>query len=528
MITQRFHAGLIVLALAGSSSIANRPAFGFIDLHRPFDAAATVPADVSLYVHVLDAKSIREELADRPIAAWINSLTADGDFGDASALLARSLNVEQSELFDRLLGRRFTLIKRGESEWALTTDITGVRAGNLLQQLRVRIHDPKFGFAVSELPEQQVLIAVDGGELVVGPTAHPKLFMDQLALRSGRDRATNLRTLELRNCAELGPGRVGIYVRHDGLMGGASTIVADLDGDRVKLRHAAKFESAPFTHSVTNLTCDFSPVLAFEQTALAAFIQPTDIGDGPVETFLTASLSESLVSPAMRANMGSRRLTVLGEEEGKQLERPVDVLTTTFVTCLELKDPAKGVAELDQQMTKVTARLNQLADGTFLFEAPNVGRMKNREVREVDLSEASNWIGGGFPIMKNVSLAWTVAEGSPGGAAWFVVGSHRRSVDDVVKTLGQPAESCELMKGKFDSCGVGNGIRIGRHVSSWLDRAEDFAEAADVPAFNDSITLMSQLAGGLDTWRWQLARPSQNEMRLDVQIKLADRESAGE
>ncbi len=225
-------------------------------------------------------------------------------------------------------------------------------------------------------------------------------------------------------------------------------------------KQAAKFESAPFTHAVTKLTCDFSPVLAFEQSALVALIQPTDIGDGPVETFLTASLNESLVSPEMRANMGSRRITVIGEEEGRQLERPVDVLTTTFVTCLELNDPAKGVPQLDQQMTKVTERLNQLADGAFVFEAPAVGRLKNGDVRQVDLSEASDWFTGGFPIMKNVSLTWTVADGPQG--AWFVVGSHRRSVDDVVRTLGKPSETCPAMNGKFDSCGVGNGVRIGR------------------------------------------------------------------
>ena len=51
-------------------------------------------------------------------------------------------------------------------------------------------------------------------------------------------------------------------------MGGTSAAVADVKGDRLTIRHIAKFEHAPFNRGVTKLTCDFSPVLKFKDRAL--------------------------------------------------------------------------------------------------------------------------------------------------------------------------------------------------------------------------------------------------------------------
>jgi hypothetical protein len=194
------------------------------------------------------------------------------------------------------------------------------------------------------------------------------------------------------------------------------------------------------------------------------------------------------------------------------------------VSCLELKNRDGAIEQLDRQMIRLAKRVKELGKGTFLVQMPYTRGMRPDEPREVDLSPATEWISGGFPIMKNVSLNWTVADGPAG--SWFVIASERRSLDDVAGALKKECPSDHRLVGQFDSCGLGNGVRIARHLRSWCDHADQFAGPANAETFRSSVRMISDLAAGIKSCRWQLARPMPNDMKLDIEIQLAPPESS--
>src|SRR5262245_3176193 len=158
-------------------------------VYSPFDAAVLAPADVTAYIHVDHAADLRRQLANRPITQWVESLAAGGESSKAWTRLARSANLTDIELFDFVLGERFTLLARVESaaskrsdtsdrggdaqpgaaveadnhasatEWTLVTGVDQAKAAKILRQLKLHVLEPRAGFAIAELPEEDVLIA---------------------------------------------------------------------------------------------------------------------------------------------------------------------------------------------------------------------------------------------------------------------------------------------------------------------------------------------------------------------------------
>ncbi len=530
-VTQAMYLSALIVLL----SVAAPPADAASKQNDPFASAENLPADVAIYIHVRGASDIRRELFDRPIARWIDSIVSAGQIHKAWSSLATAARMDEGPLFDACFGRDVTLTVRQPNQWAVITEMDEHASLALLQKLKVRVREPHSGMSLAELPEQEILLARDGTRLVIGPSKQSSLFYEILPrlMEAHSNTKSLFRDPAMQDTQALGGGRIAAFIRHQQPLGGISKAVGDLDGDQLTIHHAARFENAPFSHDITRLTCDFSPAFMFEDRSLLALIQPTDGGDGPLETFFAASLGQNLLSQPMRANLGDRRLIVVSETEGRRLEKPVDLLNTTVVFCIQAKDAETAADQLDSQMLKITNRIDDLGKGSFLVPTPNILHRAPGEPREVDLSAASQWFTGGFPIMRNLSLSWSVAEGPQG--AWFVIGSQRQSLDEVVEVLkGQSAANSSFaagkaptpMFGKFENCGTGNGVRIGRHLRSWSDEAAQFVGPARQEEFRSTIRMMSDLAAGMQTCRWQLARPSTNEMRLEVQIKLAPPESA--
>jgi hypothetical protein len=506
---------LVAICLCGAVAHARQ---------SPFESASLFPADVKLYVSVKNAAALRKELADRPIAKWFENGLSDGSLKRACATFAQSTGLGESELFDLLLGREFTVVRRNEGEWALVTRVSTDHCEGVMKMLRPRVGSPLHNMALVELPEQQLLVARNAQLMVVGPIEHPALMREVMARIGGSVKpAETLRgRIDVAGAADLGTGTMGVYMQHDPPLGGASCMVANLRGSNVAVQHSGKFDHAPFNHQVTKLTCDFGPVKSFEDRALVSYMQPQDIGDGPVESFITASLGHGLVSDAMRQNLGDRRLVVIGEQDLRLATEPLDLLTPTVVTCFEIKDKEPAIEQLDFQMVRLSKALGNLCKGSMLTELPNCAAMCQNQIREVDLAQASDRFTGGFPIMRNVSLCWKVAEGPQ--SSWYVIGTHPGSLEDVVKTLETKQATETALIGKFESCGVGNGARLSRQLQSWSDRAEVLAEVEKVPEFRGNLDDLADLAGGIRVCRWKLARPSANQMRLDVQFELAEPE----
>lgn len=515
---------------------------GSVKLPVPFAAARIAPGDVRVFVHVEQAGRLRRDLATRPIARTFTSLAGGNAAAQSWSALARSLKMDEATLFDHCFGREITFIARDAGEWALVTDLGPERARDLMRTLAVRVREPRFGLAVSELPEQALLLASDGGQVVIGPSGQPQLFLDVLERWSAGERPAAERapatlagnddfTARLREIqCEATRADIAAFIRHDRPLGGCSMFVADVRGEDVAIKHAARFDNPPFNSPVTNLACDFSPLNLLADHALVAVMQPRDVGDGPVENYLSAGLGVGLLSAEMRRNLADRRLLVMGEADARQLPQPRNILTTTFVAALEVKDVQVAAGQLDQQMSNVTQRINELGQGAFLIQMPDCGALRAHDPRQADLGAAGEWFAGGFPVMKTVSLNWAIAEGPPredgsGATAWFVVGSHPQALQETIASLRKPCPRDERLVGKYDSCGTANGRRLGRQVQSWSDEAPEFTDPKHVDRVRSTLQALADLASGLSDCHWQMARPTANSLRLDVQLKLAPAET---
>ena len=204
------------------------------------------------------------------------------------------------------------------------------------------------------------------------------------------------------------------------------------------------------------------------------------------------------------------------------LERPVDLLSTTVAICLEVESAEDALRPLDEHMVKLARRLNQLAEGAFLID---IGERpwKPGEPREIDISAATSWFTGGLPIMKNIRLNWTVANGPYG--AWYVIATHRRHLECVVEAL-EKEPAGEPILGKFDNVGTADGGRIGKHLASWSNPAEWAGLLEDGEELRATMQLMSEFASGFKRCRWRMSRPSRDEMLLDMQLILSPPHSA--
>ncbi len=499
----------------------------------PFAAARFAPADATMLVRVERAGRLRRDLASRPIAECLTSFAHGGAIARAWSSLAQSINFPEAQLFDECFGRDVTFMKRAPGEWVVMTSLAEERTREMMRMLNVRVREPRYGLAVSELPEQEILLASDGGQVLIGPSRHPQLFHDVLERWGTGDRSTapslarNADFVERLNELDCRASRATLaaFVRHNRPLGGCSMFIADVRGDDVSIRQSARFNNPLFASPVTRLECDFSPLALFADRALVAIMQPRDVGDGPVDAFLTASLRTGLVSPEMRSNLADRRMLVIGEADGRQMPDAKNILTTTFVACLELKDATGAPQQLDRQMMAIASEINRIGQGAMLVRMPDTGAMSADQARHTDLGAAEQWFTGGFPVMRTVSLNWAVADHDHG--KWFVIGSHPHALKETLNALAIASSRDERLVGRFDSCGVANGLRLGRHMQSWSEEVDEFADAPNVEVVRSTLKTFADLASGLTDCRWQMARPTANTLKLEVQAKLAPAQTSG-
>jgi hypothetical protein len=533
---------LAIILLNLSQAVAEPPAR--VDDGGPFADAVLVPDDATMYVHLRDAADLRRRLTGRPVQAWMGMLLADGELARVWIDLARQLGVSPDELVDEFLGRKVTLVKRpaapaptpggvavGEApsdatgQWALITEMDEPRARRLQSRLRPRLRRPHAGIGIFEWPEHALLMAKLGERIVVGPIAQPAMFYDVVERLGGVPQATLASHPAVKRGRRLGDGRAAVLVRHALPMGGWSVVVGDLEGDRVRLRHAGRFEDSPIQRAVSRMCCEFTPLETLESRCMLTLMEPTDVGDGPLESFLVMLVGEPLVNEDMRQNVGDLRIIALGDEEGRQRENPVDVLAPTVAVCWKVKDAEAAESQLDERMVRLGAQVARVGSGGLPFDIEKPAPPARPMQRHVDVSAIGEWLPGGAPLMGNLTLNWTVVEGPSG--PWSVIASHPDHLADVVQSIRtQPPSASRPVVGRFDSVGSADGIRVSRHLRSWADKAELLAEPEDVEDFRDVMHLLAEFAGGVERCRWRMARPCEEEMRLRVELDLAPARSA--
>jgi hypothetical protein len=514
---------LVVVSLAR----ADQPA-------DPFADAAIAPADVTIYLHVENAAELRATLAERPMGRLLEHLIRRGELDAAWEKAAALAGIDGATLFDRWLGRRFTLLVRPEAEgadWVVLTEVREKDARDTLRPLKPRRRAPRYGRPVMEFPESDVVIAAVDDRFVIGPKRPGRLLAEMLPRVAGEEPPTeSLAEVEaeaIDKARALGAGTTGLYLRHGGFLGGWSVAVASVDGEHVKLCHAARFEHPPFDRPLTELRWNAAPLQALEDEALLVMMEPTDIGFGPVENFTHTVLKRRLLSEEMREQLGETRIITVGEIEGRQEPEPVDLLLPAGSVAIEIsnENTQRAVEMIDAQLVQVAHALADMGKGAFDLDVPATTSLKDGHARHVDLRPAIEHLGGGFPIMRSVSLNWSVAKRPD--RSYYVIATHPQHLGEIVEALEQTETGPEC-RGPWTSCGSLDGTRVAVHLQSFVDQAGLLVpdDEGDAEAFREAMVVLSRLAEGMNRCRWRLARPQVETMRLEVDIELSRPASA--
>lgn len=515
----RFAAAILLSAWSGGIALA---------CGDPFEAAVWAPANVSLYLHIEAATEMRVEINARPIVRGVRAVLAGTAVRQAWEQLAAATEMDTGRLFDACLGQRVTFLMRrpaGEVEWAILTEVDPEVLTGVLVQLKPRMLAPKRQVVMLELPEHQLLVARHGRQLVIGPAEHGELFRETAELLTGSAPACLAADPALAEARALGPGRAGLFVRHDPPMGGWSAAVADWRAGQLKLRYTASFDNPPFSTRPTRLEWDRSLLDAFEQHSILAVAEPTDLGDSPFGTFVRASLGQALFPAEMRSNLGMRRVMVVAERDGRLQQPPFDMVYPTVARLEEVEDPNQAVDQLDRQMVGLVETINELGAANLIapLTVPRLTALRAGAPRRVDLGAAGKWLLGDVPFADAVSLNWTVVSGPAGD--WNVVATDPELLSDVVGVLQTP-RSAAPQRGKWSNCGTLDGRRLSWQLRSLGDRADVFAAPQDVETFRGLISLIAELSDGVERCRWQLSRPEVNRAVLEAHIILSPAASA--
>jgi hypothetical protein len=495
----------------------------------PFASMSLVPADATCVIHVDDAATLRRTIASRPIARFFDAILLSRQSGQSWRRLAHASGRTDAELFDFWLGRRCTLVlrKRDGWEWAIITEADRDRVRPIIRMLGAKRLLPRHELPMLELPEHALRLAWDGDRWLIGPTDSVALFDEILPRLAGV--AVEGETLADRPAAqtakELGPGSIGVYIRHDPPLGGYSLIAATLEGDRLRFRHAGEFEASPMMRPISKTTWDMSPLDALERHSLLAFIEPTNVGPSDFEMYCQATLGEPLLSREMQENLGTRRMIVVGEIDGRLEERTPDMLLPTAAIAIEVRDSRTAAAELDSKMWSLTQSAKKLVEGRYVIEAPKQPAFTPGKPRHIPMKPSEGHVPGTYPITDAITFNWTAATGPNG--SYYVIATHPEQLRELVTALtGEPRSPAR--NGEWDMCGSINGVRLGIHLRNIADHADFLAagDEAEIEAFRETMRNLSRLTAGIDRCRWRLDRPTETSVRLDVKVRLAPSESS--
>jgi len=505
----------------------------------PFEAAALAPPDVRLFVHIDNAARLRGQLHNRPIGRWVRSWLAQGELPAAWERLANAAGLTEADFFDKCLGRRVTLMSRaGEfsSEWVVLTEIEPDVSAALLRSLSPRVLAPSNDVGVFHLAEQALVLARADRLVLIAPDDGRGLF-DAVVPNLHRAPDVSLAQHEavLRGTilgTELGgdPGqaRAAVLIQHAPPLGGWSVAVAGLDDDRVRVRHASRFDSAPFRSRVTALTWDPSPLRCLEGTGFLGYIEPTDTSGGPFDAFVATLLGEPLISQALGDNLGARRITAVSDVEGRLEDPPFDLLLPTVARAYEVLDAARAWSQVDTHMIRLVAALNQLGQGSFELAVPDPADFEPGRPRSVPIGPMARWLFGDIAGIDQVSLNWTVAGAGGAATRWCIVASHPDHLDAVTAALENDARCLPIAgeQGGWTTSGIGHGRRLAQNLASWSTHAETLAAPEDVAAMRDALDLLRELAQGVDRCRWRMTRPTAESVTTEAEFELSPPESS--
>ena len=391
-----------------------------------------------MYVHVAGAAEIRAAVDDRPLARWVKSFLGAGQLPDAwHRLAAAAAGIDGGQLFDTCLGRRFTLLLRGRDrppQWAVLTEVNPQEIAKLLAVLTPRVLGPKHKLAILQLPEHELLLAQSGAMLLIGPRPRSELFYEMVSNLTQPPEDSLAANEAMAEAGRLGPGSVGVFLRHEPPMGGWSVAIADLEGPHISIQLSARFDHPPFTRNVTGFAWDLAPIHRLRDSTILTFIEPIDKSGGPLEAFVTAALGQAPMTAQMRANLGSRQITTIGDFSGQLEQPPGDLRLPAVARVYEVKNADQAWDQLDRQMIWLVRELVRFGGGNVRLAVPDSAGFEPGKPRRVEVGPLAKWLFGDVPGVERVSLNWTVVCGPQG--TWCIIASDPDHLRDVATALG--------------------------------------------------------------------------------------------
>lgn len=488
-----------------------------------FALADALPADVSVFVQIERPTAHVDVMRSMPLVQWAESHLSAEAVGPVWKELARTAEISPEQLFRVCFGGRTTFAQRqnpeGRTERMIVLTIEKRELNRLLRALRPTVRAPRHDAARYELEDHQLHLARRGEQLFVAPLDQVGLLDETLHNLSRRADRTLQSHDAFTHRDELPAGDVSVFLQHGSFLGGWSIATAELDGVRIRLTQRSHYERPPFARAVTALEIDAAPLSAFERDALLAMIEPLDIGETRLEVFALAQLGEGLLSPEMRRNLKDRRMLVIGEVEGRQEDPPADLQVPTLVMCFEMKSRENAMGPFDQQMVRFVNRLHSLGRGAFALETPEARELRDQMPRSIDLSPATIWLTDDLPLMRSVSLNWSIADGPHG--SYYVIATHPNKLRGTVSALEREGiQPSEVMQ-KLQSAGFVRGVRMSHHIRSWAEQAELIAAPGQAEQVAEAASMLADLAVGLDRIKWQMKRPSRQDMLLELELTLS-------
>jgi tRNA(Ile)-lysidine synthetase-like protein len=367
-------------ALAGASPAAVPPAERAAPAvaaapSAAMQALAAAPADATAWIRVRDGQALFASPEARALASKFASALLDDAAGTRWAGLAARLGWTDVEAFDRLLGRDVRVVLRTgrglPTDWALLTTISDDDMGHLVRSLR-----PSIGAnARFELPEDSLRLAYRDGWLTIGPlpqavavpdadapAATRRSLFDDLADRGAipteppKDAVTLERALASRGIADIPPGRVSSAFRIGAPFEAACAVGADIVDGELKASVRGAFAEAPFP-GLASAMLDISVLARFASTAIVASVDPISRDVAPDDAPLVAIVPEIVPHGTFRANLGERRLIVVGDLDGATRTRKSAMRVPEIAVAYEVDDAQQARDDQDAYVAKAYAAI---------------------------------------------------------------------------------------------------------------------------------------------------------------------------
>lgn len=538
-----------------------------------FAVARVIPPDATGLVHVEDAARIRSWHGERPATDAALGLLGESRLATAWAALADRANVDPRELFDDLLGERFSIavrdVGRG-TEWAAILDLNRAEIGHRLAAWGAdRAWPLDVGVDVWNIPAAAARVFLLPNAVVVCGQDTPKLGEDVarriaaakgriprepippafgLPVQAGRPSLADHPGIEAGRT--LGRGSIaGLIVHDDDQGGGWSAHLVDALDERapsvVRMSVAASFDGPPIERPPTALSWSGDVVTGLADRFMLVTAEPTDIGWGRGGAQLSRALDAPILSRGLRRVLRDRRLLIVDEVHSGAVAAkgddaagvPAGVPAAALV--LEVADIGAGVQiDLDLHMGDILDGIGRslaadaFGGGPAAIAPTRVLATSGTGFAELGPAMAAWWDGDPNADASDVpahiagmDLAWGVARSAD--AAWIVIATHSEHLDSVVEAIETVPRTAAESPNGWTSRGVVNGRRAEMHLSAL---AADADRVVGIPgggeALAESCAALSAFFGTLERAAWRLRRPDADSIRLEIELDLRDDDAA--